>query len=105
MAVHHGVVSGGRGLLVRRRGATLAVHLPAVTVQIVLLLPDRQAMLDLIDDVAAGAERLIPVRRAHPDPHGELADGEHANAMHAGGVRHTEARDGLGDDALALAHA
>ena len=60
-------------------------------------------MLDLVDDVAASTERLIPVCGAHPDPHGELADREYADAMHAGGVRHTEARDRLGDDALALA--
>ena len=39
----------------RRGGAALAVHPAGVTAEVVLLLPDRHAVLDLIDDVAAGA--------------------------------------------------
>src|SRR5215469_15615245 len=94
-----------RGRVPRCSRATLAVDPAGVTAQVMLLLPDGQAVLDFVDDVTARAERLVTVRRAHAHPHGELADRERPDAMHAGGMRHTEARDRLGDDALALAHA
>ncbi|MFO1428257.1 MAG: hypothetical protein U1F11_15065 [Steroidobacteraceae bacterium] len=61
-------------------------------------------MLDLVDDVAAGAERLVAVACGDTDPDRELADRERADAVHAARVLHAEARDGLLDDALALAH-
>ena len=54
-----------RGPLPRCARAALAVDPAGVTIQVLLLLPDGQAMLDLIDDVPAGAERLIAVRGAH----------------------------------------
>ena len=60
-------------------------------------------MLDLVDDVAAGAERLVAMARADADPDRQLADAELADAMHAGGALHAELRAGLGDDPLALA--
>jgi len=72
-----------RGGVARRRGAALAVHPPGITAQVVLLFPDRQSVLHLVDDVTAGAERLVAVRGAHSHPHGELADRESADAMHA----------------------
>src|SRR5947199_316839 len=44
------------------------------------------------------------VQRAHPHPHGELADGQIPEPVHAGRVRHAEARHRLAENALALAH-
>ena len=61
-------------------------------------------MLDLVDDVAAGAERLVAVRGADANPHRQLADPQLPDAVHAQRVRHAEALARLGDDALALAH-
>src|SRR5207302_316226 len=75
-----------------------------VAAGVMLFLPDRQAVLHLVDDVAARLERLRAVRRAHPHPHGELADGQIPEPVHAGRVRHAEARHRLAENALALAH-
>ena len=59
-------------------------------------------MLDLVDDVAAGQKGLLAVPRAHPHPHGHLAQLQIPDAMHAGGVFDAEALPRLGDDALAF---
>ena len=61
-------------------------------------------MLHLVDDPAAGAERLVAMRCGDPDPDGDLAEREVADAVHAARVAHPEARAGLGDDASAFAH-
>src|SRR5262249_10840396 len=58
--------------LLRMRSAPLAIHPAGVTVEIVLLLPDGQAVFDLIDDVSAGAESLVAVRRADTYPYRQL---------------------------------
>src|SRR5215469_13482565 len=84
-----------------RGGAALAVHPARIAIHVVLFLPDRQAVLDLVDDVAAGAEGLVAMRRAHPDPHGQLADAEVTDTVHARGMTHPEARHRLGEDPLA----
>ena len=81
-----------------RRRAALAIDPAGVTVDVVLLLPDRHAMLDFIDDESAGAERLVTMHRADADPDRDVADGQRADAMYAGGARHTELLDrGLHD--------
>ena len=59
-------------------------------------------MFDFIDDVAAGAERFVAMRGAHAHPHGDVADRQRAHAMHAGGARDAEPRDGFVDDARAF---
>src|SRR5580692_11232380 len=84
------------------RRAALAVHPAGITVQVVLLLPDRDAMLDLVDDVAASQKGFLAVPRAHPHPHGQLAQLQIADAMYASGVFDAKTRHGLGDDALAF---
>ena len=81
-----------------------AVDPTRVAVDVMFLLPDRDAVLDLVDDVAARGERLGPVRRAHTDPDGHLAERKVADAVHAGGPAHAVLLDGFGNDALALAH-
>ena len=59
-------------------------------------------MLDFVDDEAAGAERFVAMRGAHAHPDRDVADGERTDAMHAGGARDAEARDGFRDDARAF---
>ena len=47
------------------RRTALAVDPAGVAVLVVFLLPDRHTVLDLIDDVPAGEERLMTVSGAH----------------------------------------
>ena len=61
----------------------LAVHPAAVAVRVVLFLPDRQAMLDRVDDFATGGKGLGAVRRGDPDPHRHVADREVPEPVHA----------------------
>ncbi len=82
--------------------AALAVHPAGVTIDVVLLLPDRDAMLHLIDDVAAGQKGLLAVARAHAYPYGHLTELQITNAVDAGGVLDAEALDRRGKDALAF---
>jgi hypothetical protein len=70
----------------------------------VLFLPDRHALLDLVNDVAAGEKRLVAMRCAHSHPHRQFADRKISDAVQARGVRHSKARDRLGEDALTFAH-
>ena len=60
--------------VVRRARAALAVHPAGIAVDVVFLLPDRDAMLDFVDDEAAGAERLVAMRGADAHPDGDVAD-------------------------------
>src|SRR5579871_6255752 len=90
----------GRRLVGMR--AALAVDPARIAVVVVLLLPDRDTMLDFIDDVATGLESLLSVARAHAHPHRHLADRKIADPMDTGRMLDAEARLGLGDDALAF---
>src|SRR5581483_2883136 len=83
-------------------GTPLAIHPSGIAVLVMLLFPDGQAMLDLVDDVATGEESLMAVRGAHADPDGHFAYGQIASPVYAGSVLDAEARHGFGDDALAL---
>src|SRR5437764_990463 len=100
------VLDGGRsrGSLGGGGGAALAVHPARVPAQVVLLLPDRHALLDLVDDVAAGEKRLVAMRCAHTHPHRQLPDRQLPDAVQTGGVRHAKARARLGENALTFAH-
>src|SRR5665213_2555962 len=89
-------------MIVHDRRAAFAVHPAGVTVEVVLLLPDRDAMFDLIDDEAASQKGFLPVPRAHPHPHGHLAQLQITDAVYASGVFHAKALHGRGDDALAF---
>jgi len=86
----------------RRRRAALAVDPTRVTVDVVLLFPNRHTMLHFVDDVATGLEGFVAVTSAHAHPHGELPEREIADAMHAARVVDTESLASLGDDAFAL---
>ena len=74
-----------------------------VAFAVVLALPDRHALLHFIDDVAAGVEGGATMRCAHPDPHGQIADREGADAVRAAGRQHVETRHRLGHDPFAFA--
>src|SRR5579871_1695803 len=91
-----------RVLAARRLRTALAVDPAGVAVAVVLLLPDRHPVLDLVDDEAAGGEGLATVRAADADPHRELAEAERTDAVHAARAAHAEAAHGLGDDPFAF---
>src|ERR1700728_5318870 len=69
-----------------RRGAALAIDPAGIAVLVVLLLPDRHAVLDLVDDVAAGIEGLAAMRGADADPDRELPDRQRPYAMRTAGA-------------------
>lgn len=54
-----------------------------ITFQVMLVLPDRHACLDFIDDVAARIECGATVRCTDADPHRHVADAQLAHAVHA----------------------
>lgn len=57
--------------------------------------PDRQAVLDVVDDVAAGEKGVASVVRGHADPDGDIAGGERAEAVDDGRVFDVEFFFGL----------
>ena len=79
MAVRIGVA----GMRVCVRGASFAVHPAGIAVDVVLLLPDRHAMLHFIDDVAACGKRFCAMSGADADPNGKIADLKRSDAMKA----------------------
>src|ERR1700761_2103535 len=91
-----------RRLLLMRPPGVRTGHPGSIASHVVFFLPDRQAVLDLVDDVAAGAKGLVAMRRSHTDPHGQVTDGQVAGAVHAMGSQHAIAIDRLLHDTLAL---
>ena len=87
-----------------RGGATLAVHPARITADVMFFLPNRDAVLHFVDDVATGTKCFVAVWCAHAHPYGDRTERQIADAMHAACMGHTEARAGLGDDAFALAY-
>src|SRR6202041_829102 len=64
--------------------------------------PDRYAMLDLVDDEAAGIEGLASMCRAPADPDCHVGKRKAPDARDAEGVSHGKARGRFADDALPL---
>lgn len=91
----------GRGRL-GRGSAALAIDPARVAVAVMLFFPDGDAVLDFIDDVAAGKKRFVAMRCAHADPDCKLAQVESADAMDASSMLHTKVPDGRSDNALAF---
>jgi hypothetical protein len=87
---------------VPRGPATLAIHPGRYALDVVLFLPDRQALLQLVDDVAAGLEGLVAMRRRRPHPDRQLADREVADAVHARQPHRAELLLGFRQDLEAL---
>ena len=82
--------------------AALAIDPPGIAVPIMLLLPDRQPVFDLIDDVAASLERLAAVLGADADPDRHIADREDADPVHAQRVLDGVALQRFAHDRLAF---
>lgn len=83
------IVTGVRrcgGFLARRGRAVLAIHPAGIAVRVVLLLPDRNAVLHFIDDESARIEGFAPMFGADTDPDGELTDRKVADTMRAAGI-------------------
>src|SRR5690606_20914227 len=94
------LAGGPLGASDRRTGR--AVDPAALAARVVLLLPDRHAVLDLVDHVAARVERRAAVRRADADPDGAVADRERADAVLGMDLENVEALLRLRDDLLAF---
>ncbi len=92
------IVEGRRS--VSRR--MLAVHPAAVAVRVMFLFPDRQAVLDRVDDLATGGKGFGTVRRGDGDPHRDVADCEVSEAVHATPRARAVAGEGRFHDARAL---
>src|SRR6266498_1165406 len=54
---------------------------PAAPAGPALLLPDRHGALQLVDQLPAGGERLVPVRRGRGHDHARLGTGHRADAV------------------------
>ena len=85
-----------------RSSTALAIHPTRITVDVMLFFPDRDAVFDLVDDPTTRAERLIAVRGCDAHPDGELAERQIPDTVHTTRVDDSEARAGLGHDALPL---
>src|SRR5690606_5918268 len=81
---------------------SLAVHPARIPVLVVLLLPDGHPVFHFVDDVPARQERLMPVARAHANPHRQITDREVSDPVYAERVLHAETFDGFADDPLAF---
>ena len=86
----------------RRRSAPFTVHPTGITGDVVLFFPDRNAVLDLVDDISASREGFATVRGADAHPDGDLAEFKHPDAVHAAGAGDAKAPDGLFDYPLAF---
>src|SRR5207244_4395512 len=67
-----------------------------------LLLPDRYATLHFLDYVAAGLERLGPMRRRRGDRDARLSDGDRAQPVADGDARVRPARARIGQESVEL---
>jgi len=88
--------------MLRFRGATLAIYPTRIAAAIMLFLPNRQPMLDFIDDESAGIEGFAAVCGTYADPHGHVGHAQGPDAMDAQGMLHREATQRLRDDAVAF---
>src|ERR1700683_93386 len=84
--------------------AVFSIDPARVAALVVLLLPDRHPVLDLVDDVAAGVEGLAPMSRADPDPDRQLANRQRSDSVRAARVLDTESLTRFGEYPLAFAH-
>src|SRR6056297_1322413 len=91
-------------LAVARSAAALAVHPCRLALDVVFFFPDRQALLQLVDDVATGLERLVAMRRGRAHPDGKLAHRKVADTVHAREAHRAEAGLCLLEDLESLIH-
>jgi len=62
----------------------------SIAVEIMLFLPDRNAVLDLVNNVPTGPESRIPMWRRHTDPDSHIPDPKCSRAMHRYSVTNLE---------------
>ncbi len=68
-------------MIMRGRRTPLAVDPTGIAVDIVFLFPDRNPVLDLIDDIPTCLERFTTMRRADTNNDGYIADPEGSESM------------------------
>jgi hypothetical protein len=83
-------------------GRLSAIHPARRAIDVVFLLPDRDVMLDLVDDLPAGRECLGAVRACDADPYRQIADLECTQAVPAVCPQRAMAPNRFGNDAIAL---
>lgn len=86
----------------RRRLTVMARYPFGIPIQIMFLFPDRNTVLDLVDDVAAGPECRIAMRCRNADPDGDLSDLQAARPVHGHGLADLEALQRLRHDTFAF---
>ena len=91
------------GMLWFRR-ATLAIDPSGIAAAVMFLFPNRQAMLDFIDDESARIEGFTAVCGTHPDPHCHVAQAQRTDAMDAQGMLYRKAPQRFRNDAVAFFH-
>jgi len=84
--------------------AALAIDPSRIAAAIVFFLPNGHAMLDLIDDEAAGVKGFAAMCGAHAHPHRHLSQPQGTDAVDAQSMLHREAAQRFGDYALTFLH-
>jgi hypothetical protein len=82
--------------VIRVLRAGLAIHPARISTGVVLLLPYRNAVFNLINDVATRSECFVAMTGADPYPNGKIADFEFANPVDTQRMLHREPLGGLG---------
>src|SRR5262245_59472072 len=83
-------------------GAPFAIDPARIAIEVVLLLPDRHAVLHFIDDVPAGGESFISMRRADAHPYGQLPDLEGSDPVYTRRAENGKPLTCFLDDAFAF---
>ncbi|GBR20965.1 hypothetical protein AA3271_0866 [Gluconobacter japonicus NBRC 3271] len=86
----------------RSRLTVMAGNPFGITIKVMLFLPNRNAMLDLINNVPTGPESRIPVRRRYTDPDSHIPDPKCSRAMHRHSVADLETGQSFLDDPFAF---
>jgi hypothetical protein len=73
-----------------------------MAVGVVLFLPDRQPNLDLIDNVAAGQESFVTMRRRHANPDCAVTNLQKTYAVHTVGMQMWKLILRFGENGLAF---
>lgn len=70
---------------------------------VVLMLPDRHARLDLVDHEATRSESRVAVRGCDANEHGDVTDGQQADAMLGNNATYRKPCQRFNDDRFTLA--
>ena len=89
------IITGTRGSLTVMAGDPFSI-----SVQIMLFLPDRNAMFDLVNDVSAGPESGITMRRGHTDPDSNITHPKRSRTVHRNSMADLETGQSFLDNPL-----